>query len=108
MPAGSFFASLAVQPGSQPVSPARLPVSETSSFDFQRILSGFLVVGLEVTLLVVVCGVLYLVTASILFRVVAPRSHSLAEWSEAAGVPRKTLVPQMREERQSWPAAGHG
>jgi hypothetical protein len=78
MPARSFVASLAVQAGSQPASPSRLPASESSSFDLQPILSGLLVIGLEVGLVVLVCGVLYVLTTLILSRIGRTRAVSLA------------------------------
>jgi hypothetical protein len=50
----------------------------------QRIASSLLVIGIEVALIVAVCGILYAGASLILSRVVAPRSPSLAEWSAAA------------------------
>jgi moderate conductance mechanosensitive channel len=91
MPRTPFFLSLAVQAGTQPASPSGL-LSGQTSLDLQRILSALLVVGIELALGLLICGVLYVVTSLILSRVVAPRNRYLAEWSVTAQVKARNLL----------------
>jgi small conductance mechanosensitive channel len=66
-----------------------MQVSET--VNLQRVLSGLIVVGAEVALVVVVCAALYVVSRTLL-RIVAARSRGLNEWNEAARLRTRNLV----------------
>ncbi len=80
----SFAPSLALRVGSQPASPSPAPAADFFSFGFQHLLSGILVIGVEVGLAALVCGTLYGVTRLILSRALATSSAPLETWGATA------------------------
>jgi hypothetical protein len=65
-----------------PQAAGRVPV-DSVPFDFQRVLSGFVVVGVEIALVALVCAALYAVTSAVISRAATMRGGEPATWSAA-------------------------
>jgi moderate conductance mechanosensitive channel len=74
-----------------PQAAGRVPV-DSVSFDFQRILSGFVVVGVEIALVALVCAALYAVTTAVISRAATMRGGQPATWSARAKTRARTLL----------------
>jgi small conductance mechanosensitive channel len=67
-------------------------LQETTSVDPQRILSGLLVIGLEVAVILLVCGAAYAVASVVLSRFANARSETIVAWRAAAQVKTRWIV----------------
>src|SRR5262245_13770146 len=67
-------------------------LQETTSVDPQRILSGLLVTGLEVAVILLLCGAAYAVASLILSRFANARSEAIAAWRAAARVKTRRIL----------------
>ena len=74
-----------------PQAAGRVPV-DSVSFDFQRVLSGFVVVGVEIALVALVCAALYAVTTAVISRAATMRGGEPATWSAAKARARTLLL----------------
>jgi hypothetical protein len=74
-----------------PQAAGRVPV-DSVSFDLQRILSGFVVVGVEIALVALVCAALYVVTTAVISRAATMRGGQPATWSARAKARARTLL----------------
>jgi moderate conductance mechanosensitive channel len=89
MPQEISIASLGTAIGSQ--SAGRVPV-DSVSFDLQRILSGFVVIGVEIALLAFICAALYFATTAAISRAATVRGGAPATWSARAKARARTLL----------------
>lgn len=82
--------AVAAWAASQPPPVKALPSGERFSFDLPHILSALAIIGLEIAVVTIVCGVLYAAAAVVLNR--AARNPRLAAWSTTARVKTRRLL----------------